>query len=138
MKKAAKTFYQYKSVILYLFFGGCTTLVNIIVYYVCAHIANTGTMPGTIIAWIAAVLFAYLTNRIWVFGSEESTASGIINEMFRFFGCRLATGAADWLCMFIFVNLLSWNDLVVKMGANVLVTILNYAASKVFIFRKGK
>lgn len=59
-----------------------------------------------------------------------------MNEMLRFFGCRLATGVVDWLCMFVFVSLLLWNDIVVKAGANILVIILNYVASKVIIFRK--
>ncbi len=138
MKTIKELFCRYRSVIMYLFFGVCTTLVNIVVYYVCAHIAHTGTMPGTIIAWIAAVLFAYLTNRKWVFDSEETTMAGIANEMLRFFGCRLATGVVDWLCMFIFVTLLLWNDIVVKVGANILVIILNYVASKLIIFRKKK
>ncbi|MCC8162838.1 MAG: GtrA family protein [Lachnospiraceae bacterium] len=138
MDRLKEVLCQYKSIVMYLFFGVCTTLVNLIVYYLCAHIANTGTMPGTIIAWIAAVLFAYLTNRTWVFGSEETTMSGIVNEIIRFFGCRLATGVVDWLCMFIFATLLTWNDIIVKVGANILVIILNYVASKVIIFRKRK
>lgn len=121
---------------MYLFFGGCTTLVNIIVYYVCAHIASIATMPSTITAWAASVLFAYLTNRKWVFESEETKAFGIARELFKFFGCRLATGLVDWLCMFVFVDLLLWNDLLVKIGANILVIILNYVASKMLIFRK--
>ncbi len=128
---------KYKSVILYLFFGVCTTLVNMIVYYLCAHPFGFPTMPSTILAWFAAVLFAYLTNRKWVFESEETTVTGIAMEMARFFGCRLATGVVDWFCMFFFVDVLSWNDMLVKFGSNVLVVILNYIASKLIIFRKN-
>ncbi len=137
MKKLKEIFFQYKSVIMYLFFGVCTTLVNIGVYYVVAHIANLDTMPSTIVAWIAAVLFAYLTNRKWVFCSEETSASGVIHEMIRFFGCRLATGAVDWICMFVFVDLLHWNDMVIKIMANFLVVVLNYIASRMIIFKHG-
>ncbi|MCD7746056.1 MAG: GtrA family protein [Lachnospiraceae bacterium] len=134
MDKLKEVLSQHKSIVMYLFFGVCTTLINIIVYYVCAHIINIGTMPGTIIAWSVAVLFAYLTNRTWVFCSEETTITGVINEMFRFIGCRLATGMVDWFCMFVFVNILSWDDIIVKAGANIIVVILNYIASKVIIF----
>lgn len=66
MERLKETVCRYKPLIMYLFFGVCTTLVNIVVYYVCAHIVHTGTMPGTVIAWVVAVLFAYVTNRKWV------------------------------------------------------------------------
>lgn len=127
---------KYKDIIPYAFFGVCTTLVNIASYWVCAHPLHLGTMVSTVIAWILAVLFAYVTNRKWVFNSEAETAAEITKELISFFGCRLATGVLDWLCMFIFVELLGLNDVVIKTIANVLVIVLNYVASKLLIFRK--
>lgn len=127
---------KYKDVIPYLFFGGCTTLVNVAVYWLMAHPLGLGVMPSTIGAWLAAVLFAYVTNRKWVFHSTAKGAAEIGREMASFFGCRLATGVVDWACMYLFVDVLKWNDMVVKLGANVLVVILNYVASKAFIFKK--
>lgn len=127
---------KYKDVIPYLFFGVCTTLVNVVAYWVCAHPFNLNTMVSTIIAWVLAVLFAYVTNRKWVFPSEAKTINEILKEMVSFFGCRLATGIVDWACMFVFVEMLGWNDVVIKFAANVLVIVLNYIASKLFIFRK--
>lgn len=127
---------KYKDVIPYLFFGVCTTLVNVAAYWVCAHPLSLNTMASTVIAWVLAVLFAYITNRNWVFHSEASTSSEIAKEITSFFGCRLATGIVDWSCMFIFVELLNWNDVIVKFAANVLVIILNYVASKLIIFRE--
>ncbi len=129
-------FMRYKAVIFYLFFGVCTTIVNVAVYYICAHWFDWEVMPSTIIAWAAAVLFAYITNRKWVFESEVKTASGIAKETGKFFGCRLATGLTDWLCMFVFVDLLALNDMIIKMASNILVIILNYLASRLVIFRK--
>lgn len=131
-------FRKYKDVIPYLFFGVCTTLVNVIVYWLCAHPLKLGTMPSTIIAWILAVLFAYVTNRKWVFHSEATGSREVTKEIASFFGCRLATGIIDWLCMFVFVQVLDWNDVIVKFAANVLAIILNYVASKLIIFRKRK
>lgn len=135
IKRIEALFVRYKSILLYLFFGVCTTLVNLVSYYICARMLAIGTMPSTVIAWIAAVLFAYVTNRKWVFVSQETTAKGIFKEMVRFFGCRISTGVVDWLCMFVFVDLLAWNDMLIKFGANVLVIVLNYLASRLIIFK---
>lgn len=127
---------KYKDVIPYLFFGICTTLVNVIVYWMCAHIFKCNTMASTTIAWFLAVLFAYLTNRKWVFQSEAKNNKDIIKECLAFFGCRLTTGFIDWGCMFLFVQILAWNDIIIKVSANILVIILNYIASKLLIFNK--
>jgi len=92
-------------------------------------------MPATVIAWVLAVLFAYITNRLWVFESQADTINDFVREIIAFFACRLTTGILDLLIMFIFVDLLYCNDLLVKIGANVLVIILNYVASKLIIFK---
>lgn len=127
---------KYKDIVLYLFFGVCTTLVNVIAYWICAHPLDINTMTSTIIAWVLAVLFAYITNRNWVFQSEAHTSKDILKEIISFFGCRFATGIVDWACMFIFVQLFCLNDIFVKVATNVLVVVLNYVASKIIIFRK--
>lgn len=127
---------KYKDVIPYLFFGVCTTLVNVIVYWFMAHQCSLSTMTSTIIAWIAAVLFAYVTNRKWVFHSEAKTRNEIIKEIGSFFTCRLATGVVDWLCMYILVDLMQLNDVVIKFMANIIVIVLNYLASKWVIFKR--
>lgn len=123
-------------VIPYLFFGVCTTVVNVVAYWICAHPLNLKTMLSTVIAWILAVLFAYVTNRKWVFHSEAHEVRDICKEITSFFGCRLATGIVDWLSMYVFVELLRINDVAVKMLANIVVIILNYATSKLIIFKK--
>lgn len=129
---------KYKDFIPYIFFGVLTTLVNIAIYWIMAHPLNLGVMPSTIIAWITAVLFAFFTNRKWVFHSEAHSSAAIMKEMLAFFTCRLTTGVIDWGCMFIFVDLLHVNDIIIKTIANVIVIILNYAASKLIIFRHEK
>lgn len=130
---------QYKDVMLYLIFGVCTTAVNVIVYWLAAHPLGLGTMPSTIIAWMLAVAFAYITNRKWVFHSSVSSVKETLAEMGSFFACRLATGGVDWVCMLVFVDLIGLNDVIVKFAANIIVIVLNYVASKLVIFRpKGK
>lgn len=135
MEKINKYILKYKDVIPYLFFGVCTTMVNVVVYWGCAHLISFGTMVSTIIAWVMAVLFAYITNRKWVFKSTVEIKTEIAREILSFFCCRIATGIVDWLCMLLFVEILKLNDVVIKVLANILVVILNYVASKLIIFR---
>ena len=129
---------KYKDILLYGIFGVLTTVVNIATYWVAAHPLGLSVMVSTVIAWIAAVLFAYVTNRKWVFHSQAEGTKEIVQEVVSFFTCRLATGVVDWVCMFIFVDLLHFNDVIIKAAANVLVIILNYVASKLVIFKKRK
>ena len=128
---------QYKRQILYLFFGGCTTLVNVAVYGLCAHMAALPTTLSTAIAWAASVLFAYLTNRTWVFESRAHTVSDILREAWSFLLCRLATGGLDLVIMYLCVDRFGLPDMPVKVLSNVLVIILNYAASKLIVFSKA-
>lgn len=129
-------FEKHRDKILYLVFGALTTAVNTGVYWFCAHPLGLPVVPSTVVAWFFAVLFAYLTNRKWVFHSEASTRPEIIRECVSFFLCRLATGVLDWVLMYLLVDCLHWPDLWVKIGVNVLVILLNYVASKLLIFRK--
>ena len=127
---------KYKSQLLYLFFGGCTTLVNVAVYGLCAYAANLSTTLSTAIAWAASVLFAYLTNRTWVFESQARTAGDVLREMGSFFLGRAATGVLDLAVMYVCVDRLGLPDLPVKLLSNVVVIILNYVVSKLFVFAK--
>lgn len=129
-------FEKYKDVIPYLVFGVLTTAVNIASYWVCAHPFNMPVMVSTVIAWILSVLFAYITNRKWVFHSVTSGFHDIFMEIVYFFCARLATGIFDWSFMFIFVDMLNLNDMFIKVVSNVIVVVLNYIASKLFIFKK--
>lgn len=126
---------KYREMISYLFFGGCTTLVNIVSYYVSYDVLNISNVNSTVIAWIISVLFAYVTNRAYVF---KSTAKGkaILLEMLSFFACRILTGVMDVAIMYVAVDLFKWNALLWKILSNILVIIANYIFSKIFIFRK--
>lgn len=133
MKKIIK---KYVDVIPYIIFGVLTTGVNIGVYWLLAHGLKQRVMFSTIVAWFAAVLFAYSTNRRWVFHSKAREFNTCMKEMFSFFSCRVLTGVIDWVIMFVFVDILKFEDVIVKIVANVLVIILNYVASKLIIFKQ--
>lgn len=137
MEKIQKLLIKYKSFLLYVFFGGCTTLVNIIAYAICARAFHLGTVISNIVAWILAVTFAYVTNRSIVFESEAREKKAVIGELISFFSCRLLTGGLDLLMMYVFVDMVGVNDLIMKIISNIIVIILNYIASKLLIFRHG-
>ena len=126
---------KYKDVILYLVFGVFTTVVNIVSYWVCAHVFGMSVMASTVIAWALAVFFAYVTNRTMVFHSSATEKGEILKENGSFFACRLGTGVVDWVIMFVFVNVLHFNDMIVKIAANFIVIVLNYVLSKFVIFK---
>lgn len=125
---------RYRSILLYIFFGGLTTLVNIVAYYLLSRMGMP-TVPATAAAWALSVAFAYVTNRRWVFDSKASAPGEIAREAFSFAVCRLLSGLMDIIIMCVCVDLLHWNDLLIKVISNVLVVIANYVASKLFVFR---
>ena len=130
-----KTNKKYKTVILYLAFGGLTTLVNIFTYLYLAKLLGIQYLFSNITAWIVSVLFAYTTNRLFVFMSKGKGLKFIFKECLTFIGCRLFSGLADTACMYLMIDLIHLNDLFVKLLANSLVIVLNYVFSKQIIFK---
>ena len=132
MKKLLR---KYKDIIAYLFFGVLATIVNVIIFYICAHPLRLPTGPSTIIAWFLTVIFAFFTNKLWVFESKSWKKNVVVKEATSFFLCRIATGVMDLVIMLVTVDILGWNDLIMKILSNILVAILNYVASKLVIFK---
>lgn len=127
-----------KEVLLYCFFGALTTLINIVIYNLCFYLLNINNSLSNVISWVVSVIFAYVTNKVWVFDSRSFKISVIISEILSFFGCRLATGVIDILIMYIAVDRLYLTAWILKILSNIIVIILNYVASKFFIFKKQK
>ena len=131
-------FVKYRELILYVFFGGLTTLVNWGLYWLLANPLGVPYLWATAIAQIASILFAYVTNRIWVFQSKARGFREVSLEMLRFFGARGVSFFLALGCMYVGGDLLHINDTWMKLLANILVIIANYVFSKVFVFRKGQ
>ena len=129
-------FLKHREICLYLFFGVLTTAVNVAVYFVMFEVLMLPNVVSSIAAQVAAILFAYITNKIWVFRSRGWRLRTLIFEIVSFFGCRMASAAFDVLFMWVTVDLLSWWPLWMKIIANAVVVILNYVASKYLIFRR--
>lgn len=127
-----------KEIINYLIVGVLTTLISIGVYYVLTvSFLNPNNeielQLANIISWVIAVLFAYVTNRIYVF---ESNNKNILSELIKFSSSRITTLLIEMIFMFISVSLMHFNDKIMKVVAQVIVIILNYVFSKIFVFKK--
>ncbi|WP_405283299.1 GtrA family protein [Methanobrevibacter sp.] len=121
-----------RELVLYVFFGALTFLVNIVTYFIFEDLMGINYLISNILAWFFSVLFAYVTNRIWVF---ESKSPDILKEMSLFFGGRIFSGAVDTGLMYLFIDVLMISDLISKIVVQVIVIILNYVFSKLIVFK---
>lgn len=136
MKKVLDFLKKYEEIISYLFFGGLTTLVNYAVYLPCYNWLYLSGALSNVIAWVAAVAFAYLTNKPFVFKSHDWSMKVVLPELTKFVGCRVGSGLLETAIIFVTVDVLGWNGNIIKIITSVLVVILNYVASKLVVFRK--
>lgn len=136
MKIIIELMKKYKAFIAYAVFGVFTTIVNIVAYNLCYYHAGMSNTLSNVIAWVLAVTFAYLTNKVWVFDSKSWAWKVLKREVPAFVSCRLATGVMDLVIMYMSVDVMHWNAMLMKIISNVLVIILNYVFSKFVIFKK--
>ena len=123
-------------IVSYLFFGVCTTIVNYLVYIPCYNLLGMSASVSNMVAWVVAVAFAYLTNKPFVFKSNDWSAATVVPELTKFVGCRIGSGVAETIVLFLAVDLLGWNGNIWKLVTQVMVTVMNYVASKLVVFRK--
>ncbi|AVK62496.1 GtrA family protein [Lactobacillus sp. CBA3606] len=130
---------RYRSVLSYLIFGGLTTVVNFVVFWVFNDFVHWPVLVSNTMAWILSVLFAYVTNKIWVFDSKTPTLQAVLKEATSFFGFRLLSYFVDQGIMFVGITLLHGNPLIVKLLDQVIIVVMNWFFSKLFIFKdRGK
>ena len=118
----------------YLVVGVLTTIISIAVFTGCYRKLKMSTVVSNIISWVIAVAFAYVANKIFVFQSPSWEMAVVIKEIIGFVSARLLTLGFDIAFIYITVDKLHWNDILCKIGSNVVVMIVNYVASKLFIF----
>ena len=136
-------FQKNREVLMYLFFGVMTTAVSFVTAGITKYLCESAGLGksavsniSTVVSWICAVTFAYVTNRIWVFDSKAKGKKSIFAEMVSFYGGRLFTLFVEMGIMWLGYDLLDINYWVTKIFANVVVLILNYVISKLFVFKK--
>jgi len=134
LNKLLDLYKKYKEIINYLIFGGLTTLISIVTYALFAKVFNIDYLISNVLSWIIAVLFAYITNKIFVF---ESKSKKNIKEITSFFFFRIVSLLIEMIILYIFVDMLHIDDLVTKIIAQIIVIVSNYVFSKVFVFNKN-
>ena len=136
MEKLKALFRKHYDILVYLVFGVLTTVVNYIVYLPCYNLLGLSSAVSNVIAWAAAVAFAFFTNKPFVFHSHDWSAKTVIPELTKFLGTRLGSGGLETLILLLCVDLLHMNGNLWKLITSVLVVILNYIGSKLLVFRK--
>ena len=126
-----------KELINYLIFGFLTTIVSLLVYYgLTFTIFNPHNVLElqitNIISWVAGVVFAYITNRKYVF---ESKSKKVVKESSKFLLSRITTLLIDMAIMGLFVSILGYNDKIIKIISQIVVIVSNYIFSKLFVFK---
>lgn len=154
-----------KEIITYLVFGVLTTVVNLGIFYVFKKLfiaiewngvfnillekaglqkaleffgEGTDYLDANLIAWVAAVIFAFVTNKLWVFESKSWKPSVAGKEFVGFMGARIFSFVVETIMMFVMITLLSWHDLIAKTIVGIVVVIINYVFSKLIIFKKKR
>lgn len=158
-----KLYRKYEDIILYIIFGVLTTVVSFVTQFLASRFLGTAVIVSTSISWVAAVTFAYITNRRYVFKSEVRSKAGIAAEALKFYGARVATYVMEVVIMYLcadrfsdtfiglmelerldytsgipaaFGNAEGLNEMIFKIMANILILITNYVLSKLLVFRR--
>ena len=132
-----KLYLKYKEIINYLFFGGLTTLVNFVIYLALTRLFSIDEIISNAIAWVCAVLFAYVTNKLFVFESKTNNKKETAKELGTFFLFRIISGLlCDQGTFALMVKVFHINDIISKVVTQILVIVANYVFSKFIIFRK--
>ena len=135
-EKLKKLLHKHYDILVYLIFGVLTTAVNYIVYLPCYNLLHLSSAVSNVIAWAAAVAFAYVTNKPFVFHSHDWSAKTVVPELTKFIGTRLGSGGLETIVLLVFVDMLKGNGNAWKLLTSVLVVVLNYIGSKRLVFRK--
>lgn len=137
MKKILELYKKYKEVINYLIFGVLSTVVNFVSYFIFAKCFKIDEVISSGLSWFCSVSFAYITNKIWVFESKTTSKKETLKELVSFFMARIVSGAlCDVGTFALMVKVLKINDVIAKFITQVMVVVVNYIFSKVFIFKK--
>ena len=136
MKKLILKMYE-NDVIRYIFWGGCTTLVNLVSFYL-MRIAGLPLMAANIISIILAILFAYVVNSRFVFHDSCETLKDHIQQFVKFISARLVTMVIEVGGVWLLAVVMGFHDMVAKFCTQFLVLVLNYIFSKFLIFTTGK
>lgn len=124
-----------KELTAYIFWGAVTTLVNYAVYFVCTKLFVIHYLLSNLIAWFLSVLFAYIVNKVFVFASKDWSGKRLFKEIWQFMAARVFSGAAETGMLWVLVDIMGYQDTIIKITAGMFVIVVNYVFSKWIIFR---
>ena len=131
---------KYKEIINYLIIGFLTTIISIVTYFIFSLILDINNnilfLLANVLSWICAVIFAYITNKKFVFNSVTENKKESLIEFSLFISSRITTLLIELAFMFITVKVILINDKIAKIIAQFIVIVLNYIFSKLFVFKK--
>lgn len=151
-EKIKQLLIKYREIIMYIIFGGFTTVVNFAVYFVMPHdkapiatftlgsleLVISEWLIANIVAWIAAVIFAFIVNKIFVFRDKVKGLSALLLQIWQFVSVRILSFVLETLLMWVLIDIVSMDSGVAKIPVAVLTVVINYIASKLFIFKGQK
>lgn len=135
MNKLKELYFKYRELIEYFIFGVATTAVNIIVFFIFDSLLNIPYLVANFISIVAAILFAFFTNKHFVFRSTSPTWQHAVNEFLKFVSLRAVSGVIDMLSMWILVDLFFLDTTIAKISVQFIIVVLNYIFSKLYIFK---
>ncbi|MCR5121441.1 MAG: GtrA family protein [Ruminococcus sp.] len=151
LKRFEPFYAAHKEVLMYLFFGGLTTLVSVVTFWLAARSCaglpvktvagvelHLDIIAANVISWVCAVTFAYITNRTWVFEDKAHGGRAVAKECAAFFAGRVFTLVVETLLLELCVTLFMMNGVLAKILVSIVTVILNYIVSKLFVFKKAK
>lgn len=136
MKKIKELYNKYKEIIVYVIFGVLTTLVNYIVYFALVDFLGVNYLISNGIAWVVSVIFAFVTNKAFVFESKSWKVMTLLKEGVLFAAARIFSGVLETAMLYVFVEQMHFDNGIIKIIAGIIVIIVNYVLSKLVIFRK--
>lgn len=126
---------KHKEPLLYLFFGGLTFVLSVAIYTIANVTFGINELIANLISWIIAVTFAFFTNRTWVFGGGTECEKPFVRQMFNFFGGRVVTLVIEEIILLLFITWMGLPSVAVKVFAQIVVIVLNYVISKLWVFK---
>jgi len=132
--KVKQLLHKYHELIVYSIFGGLTTAVNFITYFIFTQIFNVDLVYSNIIAWLVSVFFAFFTNKVYVFKKSDFDLKDTTIEFTKFTSVRAISGAFETGALWWIVHYLHGNELLTKFVLGIIVVVCNYTLSKIYIF----
>ncbi len=134
-KKINALIKKYREIIVYVIFGGLTTVLNMVIHFGLMKFTKLHELVIVFIAWVFAVIFAYIVNKLWVFQSKSFEKDVLVHEIVSFTGARVLSLGIEEVIFLIFVTWLHMSQGIIKIAAGVIVVIINYIFSKLLIFK---